>query len=262
MFQKTKSKYLFSFIIFFSAFHFSWSQNRLSIPPFYQKRLPIETGISSMSGSGFGLHIAIENPIFQDKTERVVSNRIEREGKEILTKIIFKDFFFGKTNEVRLGLQLAYRKTFVSGIILEPQLSYSAGYSFFYQDFTKDFNDHQIDLQIGFGYDSRLQEKGGINYFIRPGLGIDLYNSVDAKVQFVLDFGINFHTEWLWIKRSKNPWLKKRIKKPHSESEFFGSSRGNGAADSPCSNRRKQKLNTKKRKFKTGKRKFRSKKRR
>lgn len=228
------------------------AQNKINTTNYYTKYLPLELGFSSQSKSGFGFHLALENSIFEKKQQKIEDLSIKKSEKKVLTKILFKDFVSATKNEIRLGLGSSFRYTFNSGFQIEPEINYTFGYSFLIEkNIPKSFNDQQLDVLFGFSYNRRYKDVRLIEYYIKPGFGVDVYNSLDKKVHFVADFGFRIVFRKIKTKRWKNPLFKPKNKKPHPESEFSGSARGKEV--SKVKKRKQPKLNKKKRKFRSAK---------
>lgn len=257
--MKSKLLVLIGFCFGLSCF----AQSRFLLGNSKIKFLPLEVSLSYQNPNYKGFRVGVENVILLRENMDVVLGKPKRRKKEVLTRLDIRNFVFEKNrenyNEVQLGFATSFRKTFYSGLHIEPILGYHFGYSFDFKEFNTYNKTHEMQFQLGIGYTKGMKKFSSTLYYIRPGLGVELASDLEKNdVQFVLDLGIQFWIKSLRVNRWKKPWFIKK-KKPNDEFEFSGKLSGEKSADN-VSDRKRYKLNKKRRKYKTGRKKIKNKK--
>lgn len=240
----------------------SFAQSRFLLGNSKDKYLPLELSLSYQSPNYKGIRIGIENVILVRENMDVVLGKPKRRKKEVLTRLDLRNLFFEKNresyHEVQLGFATSFRKTFYSGVHLEPILGYRFGYIYDLKSFDTFNKTHEIQFQLGLGYTKGMKQFSSTLFYIRPGFGVELASDLTKQTQFVLDLGVQIWVKSLKVKRWKNPWFTKK-KKPNDEFEFSGQLSGQPSAKN-VSDKKRYKLNKKRRKYKTGRKKIKEKK--
>lgn len=239
-----------------------FSQSRFALGNSKVKYLPLELSLSYQSPNYKGFRIGVENAILVRENMDVILGKPKRRKKEVLTRLDLRNLFFEEDrvnyHEVQLGFATSFRKTFYSGIHIEPILGYQFGYTYDLEDFNTYNKTHEIQFQCGIGYTRGMQRFSSTLFYFRPGFGVEVGSDLSKQTQFVLDLGVQFWIQPLRVKRWKNPWFIKK-KKPNEEFEFSGRLSGSPSADN-VTDKKRYKLNKKRRKYKTGRKKMKDKK--
>lgn len=240
----------------------SFAQSRFSLGNNKFKYLPLELSISYQSPNYKGIRLGVENAILVRERMDIVLGKPKRRKKEVLTRLDLRNLIFDKADltyhEVQLGFATSYRRTFYSGVHLEPILGYNFGYVYDMKEFNTFNKTHEVQFKLGVGYTKGMKKFSSTVFYVRPGFGIELASDLEKETQFVLDIGVQFWVEALRVKRWKNPWFIKK-KKPNEEFEFSGQLSGAPSAEN-VSDKKRYKLNKKRRKYKTGRKKIKDKK--
>jgi len=239
-----------------------FGQSRFALGNSKYKYLPLEFSLSYQSPNYKGFRIGVENAILVRENMDIVLGKPKRRKKEILTRLDLRNLVFSKNrenyHEIQLGFSTSFRKTFYSGIHIEPILGYNFGYIYDLKEMNTFNKTHEVQMKLGLGYTKGMKKFSSTLFFIRPGLGFEFISNQTKEVQFVLDLGVQFWVESLKISRWKNPWFVKK-KKPNEEFEFSGKLSGEPSGDN-VSDKKRYKLNKKRRKYKTGRKKIKDKK--
>jgi len=254
-------KSLFILLWFCLGVH-GFSQSRFSLGNSKYKYLPLEFSLSYQSPNYKGFRLGLENVILVRERMDVVLGKPMRRKKEVLTRLDLRNLIFTKArenyHEIQLGFATSFRKTFYSGIHIEPILGYHFGYAYDLKEYNTFNKTHEIQFQFGVGYTQGMKKFSSTLFYIRPGFGFEVASDRTKEVQFVLDFGVQFWMKSLKVKRWKNPWFIKK-KKPNEEFEFSGKLSGEPSSDN-VTDKKRYKLNKKRRKYKTGRKKMKNKK--
>ncbi len=239
-----------------------FAQSRFSLGNSKFKYLPLELSISYQSPNYKGIRLGVENAILIREDMDIVLGKPKRRKKEVLTRVDLRNLIFEKEDqsyhEIQLGFATSFRKTFYSGVHIEPILGYNFGYVYGMKEFNTFNKTHEIQFKFGVGYTQGMKRFSSTVFYLRPGFGIEVASDLEKKTQFVVDIGVQFWVEALRIKRWKNPWFVKK-KKPNNEFEFTGKLSGEPSGAN-VSDKKRYKLNKKRRKYKTGRKKIKDKK--
>lgn len=240
----------------------SFAQSRFSLGNSKFKYLPLELSISYQSPNYKGIRLGVENAILVRERMDIVLGKPKRRKKEVLTRLDLRNLIFSKNDqthhEIQLGFETSFRKTFYSGIHVEPILGYNFGYVYDMKELNTYNKTHEIQFQLGIGYTQGMKRFSSTLFYVRPGFGVEVASDLDKEVQFVVDVGVQFWVDALRVKRWKNPWFVKK-KKPNDEFEFSGRLSGEPSSEN-VSDKKRYKLNKKRRKYKTGRKKIKDKK--
>ena len=254
-----KSLFVILFIVFGIG---AIAQSRFALGNSKFKYLPLELSISYQSPNYKGFRLGIENAILVRERMDIVLGKPKRQKKEILTRLDLRNLIFEEHrenyHEIQLGFASSFRKTFYSGIHIEPILGYHFGYTYDMKSMNTFNKTHEVQVQLGLGYTQGMKKFSSTLFYVRPGIGFEFASDLSKDVQFVLDLGVQFWVESLKVKRWKNPWFVKK-KKPNEEFEFSGRLSGEPSAEN-VSDKKRYKLNKKRRKYKTGRKKIKDKK--